>query len=261
MKIISRIKDLLCMNDEEKEIGRVLSAEILRDYDIRGIFGENLFPNDAFDIGRAFGTLIARKNLKKMCVGHDCRNSSAELSRNLMAGLTKSGAEVISLELCHTPMMYYAVHKLDLDAGIMITGSHNPPEYNGFKFMIGRDPFYGDDLKALGQMIWNRDFTEKNGREIVLNRIFSNYVSDILGGFSFSDDIKVAWDVGNGSVGNIVKAITAKIPGKHHVLFEEMDGNFPNRPPDPTTAGNIEYLSKFVSYNGFDIGFAFDSDG
>ncbi|MDR1983042.1 MAG: phosphomannomutase/phosphoglucomutase [Holosporaceae bacterium] len=249
------------MSNEENEVSHILSTEILRDYDIRGIFGENLFADNAYAIGRAFGTFIGRKNLRKMCVGCDCRNSSDELTRNLIDGLTSSGAEVISLGICHTPMMYYCVHKLELDAGIMVTGSHNSPEYNGFKFMLGIDPFYGEDLKMLGDMVLSCDFIDGNGREIVLNRIFSSYLYDLLEGFSFSDDVKVAWDIGNGTTGNIVKAITAKIPGKHHILFEEMDGNFPNRSPDPTVASNIEYLSKFVSYNGFDVGFAFDCDG
>ncbi|MDR2780988.1 MAG: phosphomannomutase/phosphoglucomutase [Holosporaceae bacterium] len=261
MFFIEKIRELLCMNDEEAEVGHVLAAEILRDYDIRGIFGENLFASDAYDIGLAFGTVIGRKNLKKVCVGYDCRKSSDTLARNLIKGLTNTGAEVISLGLCHTPMMYYGVYKLNLDAGIMITGSHNPPEYNGFKIMLGKDPFCGADIKTLGEMITNKDFIEKSGREVVLNRTFSNYVSDIIEDFHFSSDVKVAWDIGNGTTSNAVKAITAMIPGKHHLLFEEMDGNFPNRLPDPTVAKNIEYLSKFVSYNNFDIGFAFDSDG
>jgi phosphomannomutase len=233
----------------------------LRDYDIRGVFGKNLFTNDAYDIGRAFGTVMYQKNLKKMCVGYDCRKSSDVLARTLIKGLTSTGAEVISLGLCHTPLMYYGVHKLNLDAGIMVTGSHNPPEYNGFKFVLENGPFYGGDIKSLGDMIKHGNFVERNGREVVLNKVFSNYINDILDGFHFSDDIKIAWDIGNGTTSNVIKAITSIIPGKHHFLFEEMDGNFPNRMPDPTVAENVVYLSKFVSYNNFDLGFAFDSDG
>ncbi|MDR1235894.1 MAG: phosphomannomutase/phosphoglucomutase [Holosporaceae bacterium] len=255
------MREILCLNEEEAEVGHVLAAEILRDYDIRGIFNENLFPGDAYDIGLAFGTILGRKNLKKVCVGYDCRNSSDCLARNLVNGLMNTGAEVISLGLCHTPLMYYSVYKLNFDAGIMVTGSHNPPEYNGFKITLGKDPFCGEDIKSLGNMITCKDFVEKNGREVVLNRIFSNYISDIVQDFEFYPDVKVAWDIGNGTTSNAVKAVTAAIPGKHHLLFEEMNGNFPNRLPDPTVAKNIEYLSKFVLYNNFDIGFAFDSDG
>jgi phosphomannomutase len=233
----------------------------LREYDIRGIFGENLFEKDAYQVGRAFGTLMAREKLKKVCVGFDCRNSSNVLLFNLIKGLKDSGREVTSLGLCHTPMVYYAVHKLCLEAGVMITGSHNSPEYNGFKFMLGFDPFYGDEIKMLGKIIEQQDFIDGNGREIIQNKIFSEYISDILCEFQFQDDIKVAWDVGNGTTGRAIRSIVASIPGKHHVIFGETDGNFPNRLPDPTVAKNVKYLSKFVSHNGFDIGFAFDSDG
>ena len=261
MKVVDKIKNFLCIGGEEEKVAHILASEILRDYDIRGVFGENLLIDDAYNIGRAFGTIIARKNLKKMCVGHDCRNSSDILSLNLVRGLTDAGAEVISLGLCHTPLMYYSAHKLNLDAGIMVTGSHNPPEYNGFKFMLKDGSFHGTAIKLLGDMIKHEDFIEKSGREVVLNKMFSNYVSDILDGFHFSDDIKIAWDIGNGATSNVIKSITSLIPGKHHFLFEEMDGNFPNRMPDPTVAENIKYLSKFVPYNNFDMGFAFDSDG
>ncbi|MDR1551537.1 MAG: phosphomannomutase/phosphoglucomutase [Holosporaceae bacterium] len=249
------------MDEEAEETRHSLSPEILRDYDIRGIFGEDLFEDCAYDIGRAFGTIMARRGLKTVCVGKDCRKSSNALCQSLTKGLASAGMEVISLGLCHTPMMYYGVYKLNLDAGVMVTGSHNPPQHNGFKFMLGMDPFYGDDLKALGNVVKNKDFIDKSGREVILNKVFPNYVADILDGFHFSSDLKVAWDIGNGATSNAIKAITKAIPGKHHLLFEEIDGNFPNRPPDPVVAENVEYLSKFVLYNGFDIGFGFDSDG
>jgi phosphomannomutase len=261
MTIIDKIRDFFCLKDEPGKARQPFSTEILREYDIRGVVGDNLFPEGAYDIGKAFGTLLLRKNLKKVCVGQDCRISSDSLSRSLTRGLMDSGAEVISLGVCHTPLVYYAVNKFAFDAGIMTTGSHNPPNYNGFKFMLGLDPFYGDSIRELGNMIINRDFVDGSGREIVMNNIFSSYVNDILGDFDFSDDIKIAWDVGNGATSNAVNAITALIRGKHHVLFEEMDGTFPNRSPDPTIAENIKYLLKFVVYNEFDLGFAFDSDG
>ncbi|MDR0968085.1 MAG: phosphomannomutase/phosphoglucomutase [Holosporaceae bacterium] len=249
------------MNDEENKTPRALAPEILREYDIRGVFGKNLFEKDAYDIGRAFGTVLARKNLKSVCVGRDCRNSSDALARNLTNGLINAGADVISLGMRSTPTTDYAATTLKLDAGIMITGSHNPPDQNGFKIVLENSPFCGEDIKTLGDMIARKDFFEKNGREVVLNKVFSNYVAALLEGFKFSDDVKVAWDIGNGTTADAVKAVTAAIPGKHHLLFEEIDGNFPNRPPDPIVAKNIEYLSRFVLYNGFDIGFAFDSDG
>jgi phosphomannomutase len=262
MGISERIRKMLCLDDEDQQkFEHPFCKDIFRDYDIRGIFGETLFPEHAYYIGRAFGTYLYRKNLKRICVGNDCRNSSNILSEKLIQGLSKSGTKIIELGVCPTPMMYYAVNKYNLDAGIMITGSHNPAEYNGFKFMLGKDPFYGEDIKEIEQMIYRRDFIEANGCEIILNEIFVNYIDDILKDFNFSYDLRVAWDIGNGATSNAIREIVNRIPGQHHVLFEEMDGNFPNRDPDPTIAENITYLRKFVEYNKFDIGFAFDSDG
>ncbi len=262
MDVLASIRKLLCLdNNKSIKKEKCLSENILRDYDIRGIWNVNLFADDAYHIGRAFGTYLYRKNLKKVAVGQDCRNSSDTISKNLISGLTRSGMDVFELSVCHTPMMYYTVNKFEMNAGIMVTGSHNPGEYNGFKFMLGTDPFYGDDIKKLGQMINKKDFIEANGREIIMNDIFSKYISEILNGFDFSDDLRVVWDIGNGATSNAIKEIVTRIPGQHHVLFEDMDGNFPNRLPDPTVADNISYLRKFIMYNKFDVGFAFDSDG
>lgn len=260
MSIFKKIGDFFAeTGDEEKK--HVMDLSILREYDIRGVFQKNLFPEDAYNIGRAFGTYLTRKKLKKMCVGWDCRLSSDELSSNLIRGLVRSGAEVISLGICHTPLMYYTVNKLNMDAGVMITGSHNPPTFNGFKMVVGKEPFFGDDIKMLGKMIYKNDFDEENGREIIMNNIFIQYVTEIVEGMSFSGDLKIAWDIGNGATSRAIKAITTAIPGQHQLINEEMDGTFPNRPPDPLAAGSVDYLAKFVAYNKFDIGFAFDSDG
>ncbi len=261
MEFVEKIKKIFFSVDEDSKEKHVLNDEILREYDIRGIFNQTLFEEDAYNIGRAYGTFLGRKDLRQICVGWDCRNSSDALAENLIKGLVHSGMKVTSLGVCHTPMMYYAVNKLSLDGGIMVTGSHNAPEYNGFKFMIGTAPFYGEDIKKIGEMIHAEDYVEGNGREIILNSILANYIKDMLSDFEFSDELRVAWDIGNGATSTAIKTITSLIPGKHHLIFEEMDGNFPNRAPDPTVAQNISYLSKFVVYNNFDIGFAFDSDG
>ena len=266
MEIIDKIKRFFCAdtaetNSDSSANTYKLNPEILREYDIRGIYNDTLSDQDAYFIGRAFSTYLVRKNLKKVCVGLDCRISSPSLAQNLSNGLRESGAEVIFLGTCHTPLMYYTVNKLQLDAGIMVTGSHNPPDYNGFKLVVGTDPFYSNDIRKLGDMIEQRDFHDGNGREIIMNKIASNYIADLTSDFSFSSDLKIAWDIGNGATSAIIKALSAKIPGYHHLLFEEMDGTFPNRQPDPTTPGNIDALCRLVNHNEFDIGFAFDSDG
>lgn len=261
MELVKKIRDFLWNEAEKVEQPHILNDEILREYDIRGIYNTTLFDEDAYNIGRAYGTVLIKRKLIEICVGWDCRISSNRLAENLIKGLIHSGVHVTSLGVCHTPMMYYAVNKLSRDGGVMVTGSHNPPNYNGFKFMIGTDPFYGDDIKKLGRMIHNSDYVDGNGREEIVNRICINYVKDILSDFEFADNITVAWDIGNGATSPAIKAITSLLPGRHHVLFEEMDGRFPNRPPDPTVTENIKYLANFVVGNKFDIGFAFDSDG
>lgn len=260
MSFFKKLRLFFSENDDEEK-KHVMDSSILREYDIRGIFEKNLFSEDAYNIGRAFGTYIVRKKLKRVCIGWDCRLSSNELSSNLIRGLVRSGAEVVSLGVCHTPLMYYTVHKMNMDAGIMITGSHNPPTFNGFKMVLEKEPFFGGDIKILGKMIHENDFDEGNGREIIMNNIFIKYITDITEGMSFSGDLKIAWDIGNGATSRAIKAITTAIPGIHQLINEEMDGTFPNRPPDPLANGSVDYLAKLVTYNKFDIGFAFDSDG
>lgn len=260
MEFFEKLKGLFA-EENENEKSHIMNSNILREYDIRGRFKKSLFPEDAYNIGRAFGTYLTRKKMKRVCVGWDCRLSSDELASNLIRGLVRSGAEVISLGICHTPLMYYTVHKMDMEAGIMITGSHNPPEFNGFKMVVGKEPFFGNDIKILGNMIFESDFDEESGREIIMNNIFIRYVNEIISDMNFSEDLKIAWDIGNGATSRAIKAITAAIPGAHQLINEEMDGSFPNRSPDPLAPGSVDYLSKFVMYNKFDIGFAFDSDG
>lgn len=261
MDILKKISKVLCLNDEAPELKHPLKSEIFHDYYIRGIYKKTLYPEHAHDIGRAFGSYLYVKNLKKVCVGNDCRNSSDVLASELIKGLTLSGMEVTELGVCHTPMMYYTVNKFNMDAGIMVTGSHDLRDYNGFKFMLGTEPFYGEDLQRLRQMTIKGSFVETNGREIILNDIFSKYVNDIIEKFTFPDDVKIAWDIGNGSTSNTIREIITRIPGRHHVLFEDMNGDFPNRAPDPTVPANIQYIRKLIEYNEFDAGFAFDSDG
>lgn len=260
MSFFKSVRALFSETDSEEK-KHVMDSAILREYDIRGIFEKNLFSEDAYDIGRVFGTHMTRKKLKRVCVGWDCRLSSNNLSSNLIRGLVRSGAEVVSLGVCHTPLMYYTVHKMNMDAGIMITGSHNPPAFNGFKMVLGKEPFYGGDIKLLGKMIHENDFDEGNGREIIMNNIFIKYITELIEGMNFSRDLKVAWDIGNGATSRAIKAITTAIPGSHQLINEEMNGTFPNRPPDPFAEGGTDYLAKFVAYNKFDVGFAFDSDG
>lgn len=261
MEIIRKIRKAFLMDEENAKNDHIISENIFKAYDIRGIAQKTLFNEDMYAIGRAFASFMYEKQVKRVCVGYDCRNSSSEFFLHLMNGLIDSGAHVISLGICHTPMMYYAVKKFSFDAGMMITASHNPSEYNGIKIVFGEDPFCGDLIKNLYERVIKKKFVEANGREIVFNKVFQNYISDLMKGFNFSANLKVAWDIGNGATSPTIKYLTSLLPGQHHLVFEEMDGNFPNRSPDPLAENSLSHLSEIVVNNRFDVGVAFDSDG
>jgi phosphomannomutase len=199
------------------------------------------------------------------------------LKEELIRGLMDSGMNVLEIGLCPTPMLYFGVYHLECDAGIMITGSHNPPTYNGFKFLLKDRPFYGDDIQKLGKIAAVGDFTDNNG-SIEHTNIMDDYVNyladdckietisgllDELDNFLEKKNsyLKISWDIGNGATGQVVRKLTDKLKAKHFLLFEEIDGSFPNHHPDPTVEENLEDLKKSVLENYCDIGIAFDGDG
>lgn len=231
----------------------------LREYDIRGIIGETLGENDAYAIGRGFGTRVRRAGGSKVAVGYDGRHSSPSLEAALVRGLEDTGCEALRIGLGPTPMLYFAVHHLDADGGVMITGSHNPPNYNGFKMMLGHGPFYGADIIGIGKMASAGDWENGTGsnRKVDLSEA---YVQRLLGDLP-ARGFRIAWDTGNGAAGPIIERLTAAMPGEHHLLFTEVDGNFPNHHPDPTEEKNLVDLRRVVAEKGLDFGLAFDGDG
>ncbi len=232
---------------------------LLREYDLRGIIGETLTEADATAIGRSFGTRVRRAGGKKVAVGYDGRHSSPGLAAALIAGLNASGCDALSIGLGPTPMLYYAVHELHADGGVMITGSHNPPEYNGFKLMLGHGPFYGADIAGLGTLAAAGDWEIGEGKLTAVD-ITDRYVDRLLRDFDGAP-MTVAWDTGNGSAGPVVEKLVARLPGKHFTLFTDVDGDFPNHHPDPTEEHNLVDLKAAVAAHGCDLGLAFDGDG
>jgi len=240
---------------------------ILREYDIRGIIGQTLSRADAYAIGQAFGSMVIRAGGaadKKICLGYDGRLSSPDLAEALSEGLCASGANVINVGRGPTPMLYYAVHELGADGGIMITGSHNPPDYNGFKIMMGKGSFYGEQIQELGRISAAGDLEEGKGQaEEFL--IFDRYIDRILRDVDMQAlekaRLKVAWDSGNGSSGEAVAAVIKRLPGEHILLNGEIDGTFPNHHPDPTVEENLEQLKGEIAQKKLDLGVAFDGDG
>ncbi len=232
----------------------------LREYDIRGIIGETLGEADAYAIGRGFGTLIARDGGKKVAVGYDGRLSSPSLEEALVKGLNDSGVDALRIGMGPTPMLYYAEAALDdVDGGIEITGSHNPPDYNGFKMVFMGRPFFGADIQKLGQMAADGDWYSGAG-SFEHKDILEEYVQRLLVGMP-DTPFRIGWDAGNGAAGPVIERLTKMIPGEHHLLFVDVDGQFPNHHPDPTDEATLADLKALVAEKKLDFGVAFDGDG
>ena len=233
---------------------------ILREYDIRGIVGKTVHAADARAIGRTFGTLVRRGGGKRVALGYDGRLSSPDLAAAVTEGLTGAGIDVVSIGLAATPMLYFAVYHFETDGGIMITGSHNPPDYNGFKMMMGKKSFFGADIQTLGAMAGRGDWETGKGKS-ENKEILADYAARLLKDVKPGKKLKVAWDVGNGAVGVSIRAVVDKLPGQHFILNEKVDGTFPSHHPDPTVPENLKQLAAEVARRGCDLGIAFDGDG
>ena len=191
---------------------------ILREYDIRGVIGKTLSATDAEAIGRAFGTLVAADGGRRVAVGRDGRISSPEIEAAVVDGLRAAGIDVLRVGGCPTPGLYYAVHELKADGGIMVTGSHNPPDYNGFKMMIGTRPFFGKDIAALGRLAAEGAYAEGSWSVETVD-LLDSYVARMLKDYRPGRPLTVVWDCGNGATGPVVEALVARLPGTHRVLF------------------------------------------
>jgi phosphomannomutase len=230
----------------------------LREYDIRGIVGKSLGPDDAYAIGRGFGSVVRRAGGTRVAVGWDGRVSSPSLRDELVRGLSESGVDVVRTGLGPTPMLYYAEATLEVDGGIQITGSHNPAEYNGFKMVLQHKPFFGQDIQKIGAMAAEGDWDEGQG-EVTDADVEDLYVDRLLAGYA-GGEFRIGWDNGNGAGGRILEKLVAKLPGEHHLLYTEIDGTFPNHHPDPTEEKNLQDLKALVLEKGLDFGIAFDGD-
>ncbi len=231
----------------------------LREYDIRGIVGKALGPADAVAIGRGFATRIRAAGGHLVVVGYDGRNSSPELEAALVSGLTAGGVDVVRIGLSSTPMLYYAEATLEVDGGIQVTGSHNPPDYNGFKMVHAHAPFFGDDIQDLAALAASGTWSEGAG-EVTEADVLDAYVGRLMAGYA-GGAYRIGWDTGNGAAGPVVEKLVQLLPGQHHVIFAEVDGNFPNHHPDPTEEANLADLKRLVAEKNLDFGLAFDGDG
>jgi phosphomannomutase / phosphoglucomutase len=238
----------------------MLKSTIFREYDIRGIADLELLSAGIEDLGRAIGTHIGRKLGKKINVGRDVRLSSRRLRDAIVTGLTAAGCEVTDVGEVPTPLLYYSVHHLGADGGVMITGSHNPAEYNGFKVVAGSGTIHGSEIQDLRRLIETGDLDAGQGscREY---DIATPYVDEVASQFRFDRRVKVVIDAGNGAAGPTMHRLLEKLNIDATELFFDMDGRFPNHHPDPTVEMNLEDLKRAVAESGAELGIAFDGDG
>jgi len=238
---------------------------VLREYDIRGVVGTTIGKDDAYAVGRGFGSIVARGGGKQICVGYDGRLSSPELEAAVIEGVRDCGLDAWRAGLGPTPLLYFTTLTQNAAGGIMITGSHNPPDQNGFKMMLGKAAFYGDAIQNLGRIAAAADYASGPRGAVHERRVFDAYVERLAAGLTDGGTaprpLTVAWDGGNGAAGDAMAALTKRLPGKHILLNEKIDGRFPSHHPDPTVPENLRQLMEAVQANGCDLGIAFDGDG
>lgn len=238
----------------------LLPPAILRAYDIRGVVGSELTEDVFYAIGRAFASEMAARGARTVAVGYDGRISSPMLESALVRGLMASGADVLRIGCGPSPMLYFATYARHTDAGLMITGSHNPSDFNGLKMTVGGAAFFGEDIQGLGRRVAEGDYIDAAGTS-AKGDVFEDYVARLAADYIGKSPLTVAWDPGNGASGAVVKALTARLPGRHIVINGDIDGTFPAHHPDPTVEENLAQLRDVVAAEGCDLGIGFDGDG
>jgi phosphomannomutase len=240
-------------------MGHQFNPTILREYDIRGIVGSTLNEDDAYALGRTFGSQAWGEGARRIAVGRDGRTHSGMLEAALIRGLNESGIDVQLIGQGPSPMLYFATYYLDVDGGIQVTGSHNPADYNGFKLLLKGRSVFGQEIQALGRRAAGGHWFDADGT-IEQVDIREAYVDRLLEGFS-GKPYRIGWDAGNGAAGPILDMLVERLPGQHHTIFTNVDGTFPNHHPDPTVEQNLEHLKRLVADKQLDFGIAFDGDG
>jgi phosphomannomutase len=240
-------------------MSHIFHKTLLREYDARGTVGQSLSADDARALAKSLATATRRRGGTRVAVGRDGRLSSPELAAAVVEGITSCGVEALDVGLGPTPMLYYAIHHLNADSGIMVTGSHNPPGDNGFKMAWIDGPIYGATIQDFGTMASTGDWDSGQGKTTTLD-ISDDYVARVLADFS-GTSVRAGWDPGNGAAGAVMDRILAKLPGVHHMINGTVDGHFPAHHPDPTVDANLVQLQQLVARENLDIGLAFDGDG
>ena len=237
-----------------------ISENIFRAYDIRGVVETALTPDAVQQIGQAFATEALSQNQKTVIIGRDGRLSSPELAKRLSEGLRAGGCDVIDIGMVPTPVLYYATHKLKTGTGIMVTGSHNPPQYNGLKMLIAGNTLFGDNIKALYHSIIENKLNTGEGSHSEQN-VIPDYLDTIVNDIKLEKPLNIAVDCGNGVAGVLATELFTRLGCNVTELFCDVDGNFPNHHPDPSKPENLVDMQNVMKQNALDIGLAFDGDG
>jgi phosphomannomutase/phosphoglucomutase len=240
----------------------MINPAIFRQYDIRGVWDKDLTPNIAELIGKGFASYLLKtvhKDKVKISVGRDARLHSPAIRDSLIRGLTESGIDVTDLGVCPTPLQYYSIHRLSLDGGVMITGSHNPPEFNGFKLSVGMSTIFGDRIQEIRKIIDANDFTKGNGK-VEGYPVIDDYINFLKNKFPDLSGLRVVVDAGNGTGGLVAPRIMRALGAEVVELFCEPDGRFPNHHPDPTLVESLRDLIAKVKEQGAHAGIGYDGD-
>ena len=237
-----------------------MNKEVFREYDVRGLVDKDLTPDFVYRLGRAIGTFAHSHGVKTMTVGRDCRLSSESYAETIGRGVRDTGISIIDIRLCATPMLYFSIRHFQADGGIMVTGSHNPPDFNGFKICIGPDTIYGDDIQELRRIMGKGIYDPVTAGNVSPGEIALTYQDYLVRNVVVRDGLNIVVDAGNGTGGLFALPIFRRLGCRITELYCEPDGHFPNHHPDPTVPENLKELISLVKEKKADVGIAFDGD-
>jgi phosphomannomutase/phosphoglucomutase len=244
--------------DGEKEM--IMNPEIFREYDIRGVAGEDMTEEDVEKIGKGVGTFLVKHGFSKLTVGRDCRLTSALYADRVIEGLRSTGCDVIDIGVCPTPVLYFSIRHFKQEGGLMVTASHNPPEYNGFKICMGTDSVHGKNIRKILDIINEASFARGQGSLSAADAV-APYIEFVKKNITISRPLRVGIDAGNGTAGVVALPILNSLNCRVYDLFCDMNGNFPNHEADPTVIDNMKELISLVKGKKLDIGIGYDGDG
>ncbi|MCF8024645.1 MAG: phosphomannomutase/phosphoglucomutase [Desulfobacteraceae bacterium] len=237
-----------------------MNPAIFREYDIRGIADKDITDKEVYTLAKAIGTYMRQEGCTKLALGYDCRLTSERYAETLMQGLAETGCEILNIGMCPTPVLYFSIRHLNTDGGVMVTASHNPPEYNGFKICLGTDSVHGDQLQKIREIAEKGEFAEGPANISDADAV-APYFNYIKNNITIDRPVRVGIDAGNGTAGVVAVSLLKSLGCEVHDIYCEPDGRFPNHEADPTVICNLEDLIALVREKNLDVGIGYDGDG